>query len=130
MPRVVLFEWTDGGHRPIYVRRLIESLRSSANVLLAPPYVTLDTIGDLGVEKRSIGQLARAWEAFGGRHGRSAIRRRGQANYRIVRYADGFVIAVAGERRQAEGLIAEPAQVLATARSGARAGEDQHHPHR
>jgi RNA-directed DNA polymerase len=57
--------------------------------------------------------FARAWEAFGGRHGRVARRRRGEANYRIVRYADDFVIAVAGERRHAEALIAETEQVLA-----------------
>ena len=57
--------------------------------------------------------FARAWEAFGGQHGRSKRRRRGEANYRIVRYADDFVIAVAGERRHAEALIAETEQVLA-----------------
>jgi RNA-directed DNA polymerase len=35
--------------------------------------------------------FARAWEAFGGQHGRVARRRRGEANYRIVRYADDCV---------------------------------------
>ena len=45
-------------------------------------------------------------------HGRSARRRRGEANYRIVRYADDFVILVAGERRHAEALIAETEQVI------------------
>jgi RNA-directed DNA polymerase len=57
--------------------------------------------------------FVRAWEAFGGQHGRSARRRRGEANYRIVRYCDDFVIVVAGERRHAEALIAETEQVLA-----------------
>jgi len=56
--------------------------------------------------------FARAWEAAGGQHGRSARRRRGEANYRIVRYADDFVILVAGERRHAEALIAETEQVI------------------
>jgi RNA-directed DNA polymerase len=56
--------------------------------------------------------FARAWEAAGGQHGRTAKRCRGEANYRIVRYADDFVIVVAGERRHAEALIAETEQVI------------------
>ncbi len=35
--------------------------------------------------------FARAWEATGGQHERQARRRRGEANYRIVRYADDCV---------------------------------------
>ncbi len=54
----------------------------------------------------------RAWEAAGGQHGRYARRRRGEANYRLIRYADDFVIVVAGERRHAEALIAETEQVI------------------
>ena len=57
--------------------------------------------------------FARAWEATGGQHERQARRRRGEANYRIVRYADDFVIVVAGERRHAEALIAETEQLIA-----------------
>ena len=34
--------------------------------------------------------FAQAWETAGGQHGRQARRRRGEANYRIVRYADDF----------------------------------------
>jgi RNA-directed DNA polymerase len=49
---------------------------------------------------------ARAWEAMGQKwHQRDAIRRRGGATYRLVRYADDFVICVAGDRRHAEALI-------------------------
>jgi RNA-directed DNA polymerase len=55
--------------------------------------------------------FARAWEPIG--HRRAARRRCGEANYRLVRYADDFVIAVAGERHHAEALIAETEQVLA-----------------
>jgi RNA-directed DNA polymerase len=40
-------------------------------------------------------------------------RRRGEANYRLVRYADDFVIVVAGERWHAEALVAEVEQVIA-----------------
>jgi RNA-directed DNA polymerase len=39
-------------------------------------------------------------------------RKRGEATYRLVRYADDFVICVAGERQHAEALIPETAQVL------------------
>jgi RNA-directed DNA polymerase len=57
---------------------------------------------------------ARAWEAMGQKwHQRDAIRRRGGATYRLVRYADDFVICVAGERRHAEALIAQTKAVIA-----------------
>ena len=57
---------------------------------------------------------ARAWEAMGQEwHQRDAIRRRGGATYRLIRYADDFVICVAGERRHAEELIAETEKVIA-----------------
>ena len=55
MARVLLFEWTAGGHRPIYVRRLVEALRPSTDVVLALPQTTLDVLGDLGVETLSLG---------------------------------------------------------------------------
>jgi RNA-directed DNA polymerase len=57
---------------------------------------------------------ARAWEAIGQKwHQRDAIRRRGGATYRLVRYADDFVVCVSGERRHAEELIAQTEQVIA-----------------
>jgi RNA-directed DNA polymerase len=57
---------------------------------------------------------ARAWEAMGQKwHQRDAIGRRGGATYRLVRYADDFVICVAGERRHAEALIAQTKAVIA-----------------
>jgi RNA-directed DNA polymerase len=40
-------------------------------------------------------------------------RRHGQANWRLIRYADDFVIMVAGQRRHAEALRGEVAAVLA-----------------
>jgi len=53
--------------------------------------------------------FARAWEAAGGQHGRSARRRRGEANYRIVRYADDFVRHEAPyDRAEMKGLRREP----------------------
>ena len=57
---------------------------------------------------------ARAWEAMGQKwHHRDAIRRRGGATYRLIRYCDDFVICVAGERRHAEQLIGQTEQVIA-----------------
>jgi RNA-directed DNA polymerase len=55
-----------------------------------------------------------AWQAMGANSGqRQTHRRRGKATYRLVRYADDFVIVVAGERRHAEALVTETGQVLA-----------------
>jgi RNA-directed DNA polymerase len=57
--------------------------------------------------------FARAWEAMGANSGqRQTRRRRGEPTYRLVRYADDFVIVVAGERRHAEQLIAETARTI------------------
>lgn len=56
MPKVVLFEWSAGGHRAIYVRRLVEALAPAAEIVIALPQATLDSIGDLGVETLSLGE--------------------------------------------------------------------------
>lgn len=56
MSRVVLFEWTAGGHRPIYVRRFVEALRPHCDLLLALPQATIDTLGDLGNKTLSLGE--------------------------------------------------------------------------
>jgi RNA-directed DNA polymerase len=57
--------------------------------------------------------FAEAWAAFGGSDARTRRRRKGLANYRLVRYADDFVVMVAGARHDAEGLRAEVTEVLA-----------------
>jgi RNA-directed DNA polymerase len=57
--------------------------------------------------------FARAWQAMGDRPAREAIRRRGGATYRLVRYADDFVICVAGGQGHAEALVGEVEQVIA-----------------
>jgi RNA-directed DNA polymerase len=54
-----------------------------------------------------------AWQSWGSNHGRRMRRRRGLPNYRLVRYADDFVVMVAGTRADAEALRAEAATVLA-----------------
>jgi RNA-directed DNA polymerase len=57
--------------------------------------------------------FARAWEAMGDSHARERRRRQGLANYRLVRYADDWVLLVAGDRQDAERLRAESAAALA-----------------
>jgi len=57
--------------------------------------------------------FAHAWQArMATRPERERIRRRGDATYRLSRYADDFVICVAGRREHAEALIAEVEQVI------------------
>ncbi|MDE1675583.1 reverse transcriptase/maturase family protein, partial [Nocardia gipuzkoensis] len=51
------------------------------------------------------------WEAHTSPYQREAHRKRGGATYRIVRYADDFVIMVAGTKAHADALWDEVAQV-------------------
>ena len=53
-----------------------------------------------------------AWQAMGSPAARQWRRHKGQATYRLVRYADDFVILVSGTRAQAEALRDEAATVL------------------
>jgi RNA-directed DNA polymerase len=55
-----------------------------------------------------------AWESFTPNHARKTRRSKGLANYRLVRYADDWVVLVAGDRADAEALRDEAAAVLAT----------------
>jgi RNA-directed DNA polymerase len=57
--------------------------------------------------------FARKWEALGPRSTRGQKRRNGTAVMRIIRYADDFVVMVAGSRQDAEALRSEVATVLA-----------------
>jgi RNA-directed DNA polymerase len=57
--------------------------------------------------------FARVWQAgMATRVDRSRRRRHGQATYRLVRYADDFVVMIAGSRAHAEDLKTEVTQVL------------------
>lgn len=53
------------------------------------------------------------WDAHGAYWRRAAHRKRGGATYKIVRYADDFVIMVNGSEAHAQALWGEVAQVLA-----------------
>jgi RNA-directed DNA polymerase len=55
-----------------------------------------------------------AWESFATDHARRARRSKGLANYRLVRYADDWLVLVAGDRSHAEALRDEAAAVLST----------------
>jgi len=57
--------------------------------------------------------FAAAWTAMGDSSARHQRRRKGLATYRIVRYADDFVVMVNGTREHADGLRDEVAAVLA-----------------
>lgn len=59
--------------------------------------------------------FAETWEReMGTRHLRERRRHRGGATYRLVRYADDFVVMIAGTKAHAEELKIEVAAVLAT----------------
>lgn len=53
------------------------------------------------------------WQATGTRSRRQGIRRRGGATYRLIRYADDFVVMVYGARQHAEALRAQVTRLLA-----------------
>ena len=58
--------------------------------------------------------FAEAWQAnSGSTYQRTKRRRSGLANYRIIRYADDFVVLVAGTEAHAQALREEVATVLA-----------------
>ena len=57
--------------------------------------------------------FAEAWAAMGDFNDRAYRRRKGLATYRLVRYADDFVVLVAGTRAHVEGLRVEVAGALA-----------------
>ncbi len=57
--------------------------------------------------------FVKAWEAMGPSDARERRRRKGLANYRLIRYADDFVVLVAGTRADAARLREEVAVVLA-----------------
>jgi len=68
--------------------------------------------------------FAEAWERdMATRPKRETRRRRGEATYRLVRYADDFVVMVHGTRAHAEGLRREVEAALSTV--GLRLNEDK-----
>lgn len=68
--------------------------------------------------------FAEAWQRdMATRTQRETRRRRGGATYRLVRYADDFVVMVAGTKAHAEGLRDETAAVLST--MGLRLSEEK-----
>lgn len=58
--------------------------------------------------------FAEAWAAMGDFNARAYRRRKGGATYRLIRYADDFLLVVAGTRAHTEVLRDEVAEVLGT----------------
>jgi RNA-directed DNA polymerase len=83
-------------------RRVTNCVGAVASPLLAN--IALSALDD---------HFARAWASMGIGWQRQLRRRQGKANYRLIRYADDFIICVAGDRGQAETLVEETARVLA-----------------
>lgn len=71
-----------------------------------------------------------AWAAMGDSSARHRRRRRGEPTYRLVRYADDFVVLVHGEKHHAEALRDEAAAVLAPMGPEPVGREDEDLPHR
>ena len=67
--------------------------------------------------------FAEAWATMTGDNDRRRRRRRGEPMYRLVRYADDFVVLVSGTKAQAEALKVEVAAVLST--MGLRLSEEK-----
>jgi RNA-directed DNA polymerase len=67
--------------------------------------------------------FVKAKRAMGDGNERHSRRRKGLANYRLVRYADDFVVLVAGDRTDAEGLREDVARALTP--MGLRLAEDK-----
>lgn len=53
--RIGLFDWTSGGHHPLYLRRFADALLADADVVAAAPDALLDKMRDLPVERYSLG---------------------------------------------------------------------------
>lgn len=54
--KVALFDWTSGGHHPLYVRRFVEALHPRAEVIVAAPDAVLQQVADLGAEFFPLGE--------------------------------------------------------------------------
>ena len=105
MTKIALFDWTAGGHRPTYVRRLVDALQPSSQILLALPQETLDALDDIGVETFSLGE---ARPPLGRRLSRRSVlaeeaarfrETAGRADQALHLYADHVLVRLVMERR-------------------------------
>lgn len=69
-------------------------------------------------------------EQMGTDYQRSGRKKKGLGNWRLIRYADDFVLMVSGEARHCEALREEVSAVLAPPGAAAGPGENQGGPHR
>lgn len=54
--RICLFDWNHGGHHAEFAKAFATALRPGAEVVLAAPQITLDSVGDLPATMRSLGE--------------------------------------------------------------------------
>jgi glycosyltransferase involved in cell wall biosynthesis len=103
--KIALFDWTAGGHRPTYVRRMVDALQPSSQVVLALPQETLDAVGDMRVETFSLGE---ARPPLAGRLSRRSVlaeeaarfrEAAGRADQALHLYADHVLVRLVMERR-------------------------------
>jgi Glycosyl transferases group 1 len=53
--KIVLFDWSSGGHHPLYLRRFVQAVGDAATVVLAVPESTAGGLSDMKVEIHSLG---------------------------------------------------------------------------
>ncbi len=97
------------------VGRLRERIADRRVLALVKAFLKAGVLSEDGVERDTITGTPQGgilWKAMGNSHAREQRRRQGLANYRLVRYADDFVVLVAGDRAHAESLRGEAAAVL------------------
>jgi len=108
--RLMLFDWAQGGHHPIYIRRFAEALDSVMEISVAAPDSTLSELVDLHAEMIALGR-ARPGNDFNERLGtrqRHSIRRelellagaadRAGADHVVHLYADSVLPRLATTR--------------------------------
>ena len=54
--RVLLFDWTAGGHHPVYLAKAARALSGEAEVVVAAPDGLVPGLTSLGIDARSLGQ--------------------------------------------------------------------------
>ena len=55
LTRFLLFDWVSGGHHPVYLRRVAETLRAHGEVAVAAPDTVIDELADLDLELFALG---------------------------------------------------------------------------
>jgi glycosyltransferase involved in cell wall biosynthesis len=123
--RVLLFEWTRGGHHPVYVRRFAEALAAGADVTVALPDELSQLMEELppAVQLHELGPARPGWDLS-----RSLSRQRRELADRELDLLEQAIAAVRPDR--AIHLSADPVlrRLLRRGPLGAPLGACVHHP--